>query len=297
MRLRLAHISDIHVTTRCRWRLGDFFSKRLTSWMNLRFRGRAAAFPHTRQLLVALQTDLRARHPDVIVFSGDATALGFREEIEAAADLLGVRDPTMPPGFAVPGNHDHLTRSAARSGHFEAAFAPWLVGERLDEQHTYPFARRIGGYWLVGVNSSVGNVLPQDARGQVGQAQLTRLAQLLSRLDGAPRILVTHYPVCQRDGLPDRRYHELRDLAGLVQVAEEGKIALWLHGHRHDPYHLTPPGLSFPVICAGSTTMRGVEMYHEYAIEEGHLRATARRFDPAGGGFVDADGFEMALRQ
>jgi 3',5'-cyclic AMP phosphodiesterase CpdA len=292
---RFAHISDVHVTVPSRWRLRDYLSKRLTSWVNLRFRGREKAFPHTRPLLLAFQAELRARLPDLVVFSGDATALGFREEIDAAAELLGVRTPDLPPGFAVPGNHDYLTPAAARSGHFEAAFAPWLVGERIDQEE-YPFARRCGPVWLVGVNSCIGNVLPQDARGRVGSAQLARLERLLKTLDDAPRILVTHYPVCDSDGRPDRLYHKLRDLPDLLRVAEAGRIALWLHGHRHEPFHLTPSGVSFPVICAGSTTQRGVESYCEYALEDWKLTATARKFDLASGAFGDAGGFDLELR-
>lgn len=283
--MRFAHISDVHVAVRSRWRWRDYFSKRLTSWVNLRFRGRGKAFPHTMPLLEALQAELRARQPDLVVFSGDATALGFREEIDQAANLLGVRAAGLPPGFAVPGNHDYLTPLAARSGNFERAFAPWLAGERLDGA-PYPFARRVGPAWFIGVNSCVGNVLPQDARGRVGAAQLARLERLLAQLSDGPRILVTHYPICRPDGQPEKRYHNLRDLADLVRVAEAGRVALWLHGHRHERYQVVPPGVSFPVLCAGSTTQRGVESYCEWTLQGGTLRASIRRYEPGRGAFV-----------
>jgi len=290
--VRLVHISDVHVMARSRWGLRDYLGKRLTSWINLRFRGRAKAFARTEAILSALRQHLRDQPPDAVVFSGDSSALGFREEIALAAEWLGVATLS---GFAVPGNHDYLTPLAARSGAFERAFAPWLTGGRIDGQF-YPFARKVGPLWLVGVNSCVGNLLPQDARGRVGVEQLARLERLLSELDAGPRVLVTHYPVCQRDGRPDKRFHELRDLADLVRVAEAGGVALWLHGHRHDPYHLVPPGCSFPVICAGSTTQSGVEGFCETAIDGENLTARSFRFDGPSGAFAEGDGFKLRLR-
>src|SRR5262249_38492864 len=126
--IRLAHVSDVHVEAPARWHLGDWFSKRLTSWLNLHLR-RAQCFRHTARVLPALRSELRERRPDRVVFSGDATALGFPEESARAAEWLGVGDAALP-GLAVPGNHDVLTRRAD-TGHFERAFAPWLIGERV----------------------------------------------------------------------------------------------------------------------------------------------------------------------
>src|SRR5438270_371994 len=77
----------------------------------------------------------------------------------------------------------------------------------------------------------------------------------LARREPGLRILVTHYPVSLSSGRRERRTHGLRDLEEVVRVAERGGVVLWVHGHRHTPYHLTPPPLSpFPVVCAGSAT-------------------------------------------
>ena len=41
-------------------------------------------------------------------------------------------------------------------------------------------------------------------------------------------------------------------------MAERGKIALWLHGHRHTPYHFVSTSVApFPLICVGSARKRG----------------------------------------
>src|SRR5438105_12604155 len=106
--IRLAHISDIHVTAaRVLWPRRDWFNKRMSAWINLRLLGRGARFAHTETILQALWDDLREQHVDHVIFSGDATALGLAEETARAAELLGVRGAGALPGMAVPGNHDY----------------------------------------------------------------------------------------------------------------------------------------------------------------------------------------------
>src|SRR5262249_21702952 len=101
----LAHFSDVHLTVRrLGWLLRDLASKRVTGWFNLRALGRGKRFAHAETVARATVADFRARRPDTLVFSGDATALGFASEVAHAARALHVGDAELPPGFAVPGN-------------------------------------------------------------------------------------------------------------------------------------------------------------------------------------------------
>src|SRR4051812_44033491 len=59
--IRLAHISDIHVSARSRWRADDWFNKRLVAWLNLRLLGRGRRFRHTDAVLTALVEELQER--------------------------------------------------------------------------------------------------------------------------------------------------------------------------------------------------------------------------------------------
>jgi 3',5'-cyclic AMP phosphodiesterase CpdA len=295
--VRLAHFSDIHVTVpRPGWRLADWLSKRSTGWMNLYWLGRARGFREADRIVTTLVVELRQRRLDRVVFSGDATALGFEAEVAHAAELLGVAGPDALSGLAVPGNHDYYTRAAARGGFFERYFAPWQTGVRVDDA-TYPFAQRVGPLWLIGVNSCTGNRWPSDASGSVGPAQRARLAALLEQLEPGPRILVTHYPVCRSGGELERRNHGLRDLDAVVEVACRGGVCLWLHGHRHGAYKLDCPRQApFPVICAGTATEHGRWSYGEYTIIGRQLHAV-RRVYAAEGTFQDAETFDVLLRQ
>ncbi len=293
--IRLAHFSDIHVEARSRWRLRDCFNKRLTSWLNLRLMGRGRRFRDAERVLAALRVELGEGRFDRVIFSGDATALGFEEESARAAALLGVGGEALP-GLAVPGNHDYCTYTAAAAGDFERHFGPWLTGERVDGL-TYPFAQRVGPAWLVAVNSAVPHWSPTDASGRVGADQLRRLSMLLGRLEGGPRVLVTHYPVRVAGGGPERRHHALRDLDEVLAVARAGGVSLWLHGHRHDTYHHDATAeVPFPVICAGSVTDRRHWSYGGYTLEGNRLRALVRGYDEKTDRFVDVNTFEVTMR-
>jgi 3',5'-cyclic AMP phosphodiesterase CpdA len=296
--VRLAHFSDIHITARpLGWRHPDWLTKRFPAWLNLRVLGRAYRFRHADRVLAALVSELNKSRPDHVIFSGDATALGFESELIRAADMLGLRNGSHLPGLAVPGNHDFCTHAAERSGDFERHFSPWQQGERVDDA-VYPFAQRVGHAWLIAVNSSTANRWAWDASGAVDADQLSRLTRLLERLSAGPRILVTHYPVCLHSGRPESRSHGLRNLSELVSIATQGRIAVWLHGHRHGAYHHQKTDLApFPVICAGSATQNGRWSYVEYLLAGNMLSGMVRRFDPASERFQEADKFEMQLRE
>jgi len=246
-------------------------------------------------VLNALIADLRGGGFDRLIFSGDATAMGFEQEVEHAAGLLGLHGDECPAGLAVPGNHDYCTVTSVREGLFERAFAPWLVGERVGEA-TYPFAQRVGPAWLIAVNSSTANRWPWDARGGVGADQLQRLEELLDRLDDGPRILVTHYPVVLASGRRERKVRALRDLDDLLRVANRGGVDLWLHGHRHKSYHHYKSKLApFPVICAGSATQQKIWSYWIYTLQGRRLQVVRRSYDKEMEAFRDSEAFEWQL--
>lgn len=298
MPVKLCHFSDIHLTVRpLGWTVGDLFGKRSTGWVNLHLLGRGARFQHASPVTEVLRRDLASRGNDHLVFSGDATMLGFDTEIEAAAEALGVGDGALPPGIAVPGNHDVYVPRAERRRAFEAAFAPWQVGQRVGASH-YPFARKVGHVWLIAVNSARSNFWVWDARGRVGSAQLERLGELCAGLGPGPRIVVSHYPVLADNRKPEHRYHRLRDWKHVRDAAAAAGISLWLHGHRHSWYVL-PAGenLPFASICAGSSTQTRRWGYHEYVIDGWRLAGRRRVYNPETGAFHDADTFQLELPQ
>jgi 3',5'-cyclic AMP phosphodiesterase CpdA len=238
---------------------------------------------------------LQADPPDRILFSGDATALGFQSELAHAAELFGLSNGQAALGLAVPGNHDYYVHADAQSGWFEHYFAPWQQGERVDNA-VYPFAQRVGQYWLIAVNSAVPNRLFWDASGLVDGAQLERLERLLKRLDPGPRILVSHYPICLANGRREKRFHGLRNLEATLEVANRGGVCLWLHGHRHGPYRHQDTGLAgFPIICAGSATQSGLWSYGDYLLAGRNLHAARKEYNRETRLFEEKETFALEL--
>jgi 3',5'-cyclic AMP phosphodiesterase CpdA len=291
--VRLVHFSDVHVTARpLGWQARDWLTKRVTGWLNLYVLGRGYSFRHADVPLAELAAQLSRQPPDHVIFSGDASTLGFDNELARMAYLLHVAEI---PGLAAPGNHDYYTSTAAGSGLFERYFAPWQKGERIDNA-LYPFAQRVGHVWLVAVNSSTANYWFWDSSGVVDRAQLDRLERLLAHLGAGLRILVTHYPVCLASGKPESRAHGLRNADDVVAVAARGGICLWLHGHRHRAYYLPRSSqLPFPVICAGSLTHRSHGSYGEYTITDGYLEAVVRAFSPSTLRFYERQRYGLEL--
>jgi 3',5'-cyclic AMP phosphodiesterase CpdA len=275
----------------------DVLGKRTTGWVNIRLLGRGGRFKHAPSVTDVLRRDLATRGFDHLVFSGDATMLGFDAEMLVAATALGVGDEALPPCIAVPGNHDVYVSRAERRGAFEAAFAPWQQGRRVGEA-VYPFARKVGHVWLIAVNSAKANFWMWDASGKVGESQLERLRELTASLDEGPRIVVSHYPILTKKRLPEPRFHRLRDWKRVRDMAVECGISLWLHGHRHGWYVL-PAGedLPFAAICAGSSTQTKRWGYHEYTIDGWKLAGLRRVFDRKAGAFQDTNTFELELPQ
>jgi 3',5'-cyclic AMP phosphodiesterase CpdA len=294
--IRLCHLSDIHLTADpLGWHFEDWFNKRLAAWANLRILGRGHRFRDSERVLQALMDQLRQNPPDRLIFSGDATALGFETEIAHAARMLGLADSRPIPGLAVPGNHDYCTIAAQRSGDFERHFSRWQQGDRMDGE-VYPFVQKVGHVWLVAVNTATANRWAWDASGAAGAEQLDRLTKLLVRLDEGPRILVTHYPLRTEKGSRENAAHGLRDVESMLRTAAEGGVSLWLHGHRHRSYHIDDREVApFPVICAGSATQTGRWTYGDYAIEGRSFSGRRKVYEPASGQFVEAEKFTLEL--
>ena len=82
--VRLVHFSDVHLTARrLGWSPRDLATKRLSGWVNMRLLGRARRFRHAPEVVAAMMRRLRETLPDGLIFSGDATKLGFPAEFAA----------------------------------------------------------------------------------------------------------------------------------------------------------------------------------------------------------------------
>ena len=296
--VKLLHFSDVHLTVpTLHWRTRDVLSKKAIGWVNIHWLGRGHRFRHARTVAAAMMADaVEAKH-DGLIFTGDATKLAFEPEFEYAAKILRCGDTLLPPGVAIPGNHDYYTKRDVRSGKFERHFGPWLDGLRADESHRYPFARKFGHVWIIALNSSNPRRLNTTASATAGEDQLERLRMLCTKLDAGPRVIATHYPLRNGTGRVERRSHRLIDHRAALAAAAECGVGLWLHGHIHKPFTLPPSEeIPFPLICVGSATQTHRWSHNIYTLDGYGLTMQRRTWNHTAQKFDDAEQQQFTLR-
>ena len=287
MPFRLAHFSDIHLSTPAAeipWRA--LFSKRFFGWVNLGLLGRYSRLRDAGRVTAALVKDLESQRPDHILFTGDVTGLSLEREFKEARGLLA---PLIDGGniSGIPGNHDVYTYSAERQRLYETYFGEW---EKSDRPEPPPGVRLLGDdLALFYVKDSRPTAL-HDSSGKVGEEQLARLSELLDDpgLKNRRRILALHYGPRRADGRPDSRHHGLRDADELLAIARKGEVDLIVHGHLHNRFVLkSQENTPVPIANPGSLTYSAYDQaYHIYLVDQSGIRLEVRRFDDTTGAFT-----------
>jgi len=258
----LAHLSDPHLPLPpVRWR--DLTFKQLTGYGNWLWRRRAVHDPAALRKIV---NDLKITATDHIAITGDLTNIARREEFEAARKwLIG-----LGPQFditVIPGNHDaYVTAGLAM---MQEACAGSMRGD--DDGAVFPFVRRRVPVAFVAVNTGLPTPVFM-ATGQVGDAQLNRLAGMLADLkrENLFRVVLIHHPPVS-EASPRKR---LTDSAELLKVIAAHGAELVLHGHDHihELHWLHGPAGRVPAVGVPSASgapgrARNSAAYNLYRIE------------------------------
>ncbi|WP_437603602.1 metallophosphoesterase family protein [Sorangium sp. So ce590] len=249
--MRIAHLSDLHLLSLEGAIPFRLLNKRLTGYINLRFRRRAIHKPHP---VHAAAKEIRRLDVDHVVITGDVSNLALEREFGLVRDFLQ-RDLGFPPDRVsiVPGNHDAYTKGAHRSQRFSQYFAPYLrsdlpldaPGGRDDIEpgsdgggSAFPFVHLRGPVAIIGLSTAWPRP-PLVASGRIGPVQLRALERVLSHPEVRRRtpIVLQHHPFHN----PASRAKTL--LEGLGDAAAEGRLlrqvsrGLLLHGHLHRRIH------------------------------------------------------------
>ncbi|MDO8411749.1 MAG: metallophosphoesterase [Phenylobacterium sp.] len=220
---RLAHISDPHLPPPERsLGLRDLVSKRALSAMAWRRKGGQ----HDKAVLDALVADIGARTPDHIAITGDLTNFSTAREIAGAqAWLSGLGAPAHVT--VSPGNHDALVGRPEADG-----FAPWRPWLADDQASAFPHVRIRRHVAIINLCSAVPTA-PWLATGELGEAQLAQLAQLLPDLAdrGLFRLIMLHHPPVVGVVSPRK---SLEDGEGFRAILAAHGADLILHGHAHE---------------------------------------------------------------
>lgn len=296
--MRILHFSDLHIGLGLRkipfW---DWPGKRIAGGLNLlRGRGRHFAEAARKALdLVELDEELGF---DMVLCTGDLTALATHEEFEAARELL---EPLAShPRFVVtPGNHDAYTRPTVREGRFRQYFEEGIRTDLPD--------LRTDGPWpvvrlpdddvaVVAVNSARSHLLPWRSNGRIPRRQVEGVEAALAdpRVAGRFVFLMTHHAPCRPDGSPDTKEHGLRNLDQFLEAAASIERGALLCGHVHSVFRREIEGFAGEVFCAGSATFEGREGVWVFDRDAAGIWS-ARRGSWAGHGYeIEAEGARVA---
>jgi len=247
--VRLAHFSDVHVTTSpLSEGLGALWGKRMAGSANYWLGGRRQHFHGSEQRLAALLDDVDARSIDHGLCTGDLTQMSFEAEFAGCARAFGPRLEAPERWTVLPGNHDRYTPDAAER------FERWF-GRLSAPEGRFPWVRRLAdGVVLVCIDVARPVTL-LDSSGLCGAEQRAALRDILQAQDSDAYVIVAlHYGLLREDGRPDRPHHGVRDHLELLRIFDdpETHVDLVVHGHLHRPFVLERPG--YRIACAGSAT-------------------------------------------
>ncbi len=282
--MRILHYSDPHVPTSLhRVPILKWFGKRAFGGANLLL-GRSRHFADAAAKLEALAHFKSEQHVDMMICTGDYTALGlkrdYQEAVKATRPLMDA-----PLGYVhVPGNHDYYTTDAIREERFRTYFGHTLQSDLPDHQcdGPWPLVRLVGDdLAVIAVNSSRPNPLPWRSSGRISEKQLATLKTLSndSRLADRFVFIMTHYAPLLADGSRDTRLHGLTNAEPFLAVCSEFPLAIILCGHVHQCYHVTPPGVGQPIFCAGSATRDKKEGFWLFDLLQKEIKATQGKWD------------------
>lgn len=280
--MRIAHFSDLHVLDWNGVGPGRFLNKRLTGWVNIRFK---RGHIHRSQYVRAIAREIRARKVDHVIITGDLTNLALEPEFALAHAIL--EDEMGLPAEAisiVPGNHDLYTQGALRSRRFTNFFSKYTrcdidVAVDIGTGH-FPYVKLRGPVAIIGLSSAVPR-LPLVASGELGEPQLEALAAALDHPEVRKRtpVFVLHHPVHNPPSAMKTYMGGLLDADALRARIVDIPRGLLLHGHLHRRIQRIVPTARGAILSVGATS---ASLHHEDA----HRMAGFNTYDVSDDGAI-----------
>lgn len=180
-----------------------------------------------RAALRAVEMQVAAEPPKLVLVAGDVTQSGRRREMEAAADWLRGLGP---PIVATPGNHDTpmwnlFSRMIAPFQRFTGRFGAFAAEAFFDDEVA-----------VRSILTARGMQLRKDW--SLGEIDLADAAEAAMDLSTAPpaalRIVMGHHPLVA----PAATARAIRTRRGAeaARLFSERKVDLVISGHLHDPF-------------------------------------------------------------
>jgi len=251
----LAHLSDVHLSARPK--PVDLLGKRGLGFINWH-RGRKYMF--RSDVIEAITRDLKSLAVDHTAVTGDLVNFSVRAEYARARAWLETLESPVAV-TVVPGNHDIYVPQAQL---WPAEFwGDYMQGDDGAAPGTFPFLRRRGRVALIALSTALPTA-PFSATGQLGDKQLSLLAEALKQTREFFRVVLVHHPPVSP---PSRHMRRLVDGAEFCRVLAQNGAELLLHGHDHcfSLIWLDGPAKKIPVVGAPSGSARGPHGHEDAA--------------------------------
>jgi len=261
---KILHFSDIHIGLSFKkLRPHKMLNKRAIGLINL-LRGRAKYFDDADIKIKALARFKQKHGIDIVINTGDYTALGLELELEIARELVDEFMHPLHNYITVPGNHDIYVLEGDSHYRFNSNFCNVLHSDmpQYCQKGPWPLVRLIeNDIAIIALNSSKPNPYPWRSDGHIPTIQLNTLKKILQDEQIKHRFIfvITHYAPRLANGLPDKKLHGLHNADEFLDICQDINQGAILFGHIHHTYRLKLDNLKSELFCAGSATMDGKE--------------------------------------
>ncbi len=183
---------------------------------------------HEPYLVEAVEAEVNAYKPDLVVISGDFTQRARTEQFEEACAFLGRLRDAGHEVLAVPGNHDVPLYDVLRR-----FLSPLTRYRKYIDETLCPF-HEVAGTAVLGINTARSATFKD---GRINDEQIAFIRATFERIDPkVPRILVTHHPIF---ALPtgDGVGKPIDNRADVLEMISQLGVDLLLAGHNHRASH------------------------------------------------------------
>ena len=220
-----------------------------------------------------------AENHRAVLFLGDVTNNGHREEHSAFADYLAGLSRAGAEVFVLPGNHD-LSGSFSKNNFIAryASFGYMKAFSRDAGTASYAVRTRSGTVLLMLDTNDTRKTAYAASGGWISPATLAWARGVLEGLEeGACVIACGHHPILPYEGTGNDVFEGCRDLAALLK---EFGVPVYLCGHRHQHDILTDGALT--EFVAGKPDSYPARFAHLSIGRERILYTREDLIDPAG---------------
>ena len=281
--MKILHFSDPHFDLSLKsipWK--KWFGKRAVGALNL-LGGRGKRFDDAESKIEALVEFKEQNGIDLVICTGDYTALGLEAEIINAAEIVAPLATPEDKFITVPGNHDIYLYDSLHQESFNRHFGKFMRSDlpqyRVDE--FFPFVRLFDEVAVVGLNSAKPNPLPWRSTGYIPDKQLEAFSEILKdkRVKDKYILVSTHYAPRDENGLPDKKHHRLINAKEFLECCKGIEKGAILTGHIHKGFRVEIDGLKAPLFCAGSVTMDKRESFWLFEITKDSFKVSKGVFE------------------